>query len=97
MDILSGVPEDKAQILIRATPSIKLVKNGNKYTMSIITAETTRDITFKSGIEFDEDIQGLLVSIQDRVELDRVSTYLQFYLLKKIALKHFCCTYLGCL
>lgn len=63
MVVLSGVPDDKAEILLRAKPSQKLVKNGNKYTLSVITAEYTRDTTFKSGVEFDEEIQGLLASI----------------------------------
>lgn len=61
--ILSGVPDDKAEILLRAKPSQKLIKNGDKYTLSVITAEYTRDVAFKSGVEFDEDIQGLLVNI----------------------------------
>lgn len=56
------MPEDKAEILLRAKPSQKLVKNGDMYTLSVITAESTRDVTFKSGVGFDEDIQGLLVS-----------------------------------
>ncbi|XP_026314326.1 fatty acid-binding protein 1-like [Hyposmocoma kahamanoa] len=65
-----GVPEDKAEILLRAKPSQKLVKNGDTYTLSVITTESTRNVTFKSGVAFDEDIRGLLVKTRITVSGD---------------------------
>ncbi|CAH0595093.1 unnamed protein product [Chrysodeixis includens] len=51
-----GLPEDKVKEILETKPSVKIVKNGDSYTSTVITKAGAKDTTFKSGVEFDDTI-----------------------------------------
>ncbi|CAK1541694.1 unnamed protein product [Leptosia nina] len=51
-----GLPSEKAELSTKTKPSLKLEKDGDTYTLTAFSENFKREIKFKSGVEFDEEI-----------------------------------------
>lgn len=55
----SGVDEDYKKVLLSYKPTLKVVKNGDSYTIYTSRPDNTiKEVTFKNGVEFDEQVEG---------------------------------------
>ncbi|CAK1590253.1 unnamed protein product [Parnassius mnemosyne] len=51
-------PADIIAAYSNSKPDHKLEKNGDSYTLTTITPDQTKVVTFKDGVEFDEEVTG---------------------------------------
>ncbi|CAH2052254.1 unnamed protein product, partial [Iphiclides podalirius] len=56
-----NLPEEHTIGFLNNKPDQKLEKNGDSYTLTTISANNTKELTFKDGVEFDETIVPGLV------------------------------------
>ncbi|CAG5022784.1 unnamed protein product [Parnassius apollo] len=50
------IPADQIAAFARFKPEQKLEKNGDSYTLTTIMPDQTKVLTFKNGVEFDEEV-----------------------------------------
>ncbi|XP_041980385.1 fatty acid-binding protein 2-like isoform X1 [Aricia agestis] len=51
-----GIPEDFKQKILSMKASQKIEKNGDEYTLTTNDAGNIKELKFKSGVEFDENV-----------------------------------------
>ncbi|KAI5638773.1 hypothetical protein NE865_08657 [Phthorimaea operculella] len=74
-----ATPEVKKAIL-NHKGTVKLVKNGDEYTLITSQPITNKlkEVKFKSGVEFDDEISGLKCKTTITVDGDKVTTIMNF-------------------
>ncbi|XP_063896742.1 fatty acid-binding protein 1 [Helicoverpa armigera] len=50
-----GLTPEQTQGYLTYTPTLKFTQDGDSYTVTTITPKTKSEVTFKSGVEFDEN------------------------------------------
>ncbi|CAH2052256.1 unnamed protein product, partial [Iphiclides podalirius] len=51
-----NLPEEHTTGFLNFKPDQKLEKNGDSYTLTTISGNNTKEVTFKNGVEFDETV-----------------------------------------
>ncbi|KAJ2937947.1 hypothetical protein O0L34_g14230 [Tuta absoluta] len=74
-----ATPEIKAAVIAHKG-TIKLVKNGDQYTLitSQPVTNALKEQTFNSGVEFDDEIAGIKCKTTVTVNGDNVTTFMNF-------------------
>ncbi|CAH0696585.1 unnamed protein product [Spodoptera exigua] len=66
----SGVPDDKIEKTLKYTPDQKIVKDGDTYTYIVSGALGTKEIKFKSGVEFDDKLGTEQTPVKSTIVVD---------------------------
>ncbi|XP_022831896.1 fatty acid-binding protein 2-like [Spodoptera litura] len=66
----SGVPADKIEKTLSYTPDQKIVKDGDTYNYIVSGALGTKEVKFKSGVEFDDKLGTEQTPVKSTIVVD---------------------------
>ncbi|KAF9787664.1 hypothetical protein SFRURICE_017375, partial [Spodoptera frugiperda] len=67
------LPAEQTQGYLNYNPVLKYTKNGDTYTLTSVTAQGTKEVSFKSGVAFDETVAGKKVNTTYTVDGDTIT------------------------
>ncbi|KAH9637767.1 hypothetical protein HF086_007796 [Spodoptera exigua] len=69
----SGLPAEQTQGYLNYNPTLKYSKDGDTYTVTSVTAQGKKEVSFKSGVAFDETVAGVKVNTTYTVDGDTIT------------------------
>ncbi|CAH0696586.1 unnamed protein product [Spodoptera exigua] len=68
-----GLPAEQTQGYLNYNPTLKYSKDGDTYTVTSVTAQGKKEVSFKSGVAFDETVAGVKVNTTYTVDGDTIT------------------------
>ncbi|XP_022831666.1 fatty acid-binding protein 1-like [Spodoptera litura] len=68
-----GLPAEQTQGYLNYKPTLQYTKDGDTYTYTSTTAQGKKEVSFKSGVAFDETVAGMKVNTTYTVDGDTIT------------------------
>ncbi|XP_026728001.1 fatty acid-binding protein 2-like isoform X2 [Trichoplusia ni] len=65
-----GIPDDKIAAALKFNPGFKIEKNGDTYVLYTISDVAPKEVSFKSGVEFDDKVGAENVPAKSKITVD---------------------------